>query len=202
MSGTSPVSRGSRSWLRRNACCTSTRRRVQICGANRGLKRLIIVRVVPATDPREALAAQLDAVRPRLVRALLAIRGVDGAQDAASEAIAWAWDHPDRLDEIDDLGAYLYRVALTRSAPRKRPELPPVDPSHLPDVEPALVPALLKLPERQRTAVWLIHACGWRYGEVAEALDISASAIGTHLSRGMSALRKELGVSTSEGATP
>ena len=58
------------------------------------------MKLVPAVDSTETLAAQLDAVRPRLIRALLAVRGVDGAQDAASEAILWAWDHTDRLTEM------------------------------------------------------------------------------------------------------
>ena len=59
----------------------------------------------------------------------------------------------------------------------------------MPDVEPALVPALHALSPMQRQAVWLVHACDWTYAETATALDISASAVGTHLTRGMTRLR-------------
>ena len=44
----------------------------------------------------------------------------------------------------------------------------------------------------QRQVVWLVHACEWTYGETAEALDISASAVGTHLTRAMTRLRTAL----------
>ncbi|MEM7095730.1 MAG: sigma-70 family RNA polymerase sigma factor [Actinomycetota bacterium] len=141
----------------------------------------------------EALQAVLSTARPRLVRALIAVRGIDGAEDAAAEAIAWGWEHQDRLLPLDDPIAYLYRVALTRSVGRKRPVLPPVEPARMPDVEPGLVPALLELPERQRAAVWLVHACGWRHREVAVALDISPSTVATHVTRGLEALRIALG---------
>lgn len=63
----------------------------------------------------------------------------------------------------------------------------------VPEVEPALVPALLRLSPAQRTAVWLVHGCQWRYGEVAEAMGVSASSVGTHVSRGLEGLRASLG---------
>ena len=91
---------------------------------------------------------------------------------------------------------YLYRVAQSRSRARRQPRLPaPVD-IGLPVVEPGLVPALLELPLTQRTAVWLVHACGWSYAEAATAMDVSTSAVGTHLTRGMASLRRQLGVTT------
>ena len=142
-----------------------------------------------------SLEETLAAVRPRLVRALIAVRGVDGAEEAAAEAIAWAWEHRDRLADVRDVAAYLYRVAQTRSAPRKRPALPAVDPSRLPEVEPGLVPALLQLPEGQRGAVWLVVACGWKQVEAAEALGVTPSTVSTQVARGMASLRSALGVS-------
>ena len=131
--------------------------------------------------------------RPRLVRALLAVRGIDGAEEAAAEAIAWGWEHQARLAEFDDPVAYLYRVAQTRSVTRRKPDLPPADPVRMPEVEPQLVPALLDLPLRQRAAVWLVHGCGWRHREVAVALDISTSTVSTHVERGLEKLRQDLG---------
>ena len=62
------------------------------------------------------------------------------------------------------------------------------------DVEPALIPALLRLPETQRVAVWLVHACQWRYAEVAVALNTTTSMVGNHVSRGLARLRQQLEV--------
>jgi len=62
----------------------------------------------------------------------------------------------------------------------------------MPDVEPQLVPALMRLPERQRAAVWLVHACGWSYGDVAEGLGIGTSTVGTHVTRALGSLRRSL----------
>jgi len=64
--------------------------------------------------------------------------------------------------------------------------------SRIPEVEPRLAPALSQLTPQQRTAVWLVHACRWSYAEAAEALEITPSALGTHLSRGMEKLRTEI----------
>ncbi len=137
----------------------------------------------------ETLAAD---ARTRLWRAYVPVRGVDGADEAVSEALAWAWEHRPRLQGMENPVGYLYRVGLTRTAARKRPELPPADHIGMPTIEPDLIPALLALPESQRAAVWLVHACGWTYGETAEALKIGRSTVGTHVSRAMTALRKRM----------
>ena len=145
-------------------------------------------------ETADELARFLNDARPQLVRALLAARGVDDAEDAASEAMVWAVEHQDELATLTNPIGYLYRVAQTRSAPRKRPpNLPQPQPALLPEVEPGLVPALLDLPETQRSAVWLVHACGWTYAEVAEALGVGLSTVGTHVSRGLASLRSAIG---------
>jgi DNA-directed RNA polymerase specialized sigma24 family protein len=135
-------------------------------------------------------------VRPRLLRAFVGSRGRNGAPDATAEALAYAWEHWSRVREMDNPAGYLYRVGLSRTRLRRRPVLPPPDRLGLPDVEPGLIPALLELPETQRTAVWLVHACQWRYAEVAAAMDTSASMVGNHLRRGMERLRARLEVGT------
>ena len=93
---------------------------------------------------------------PRLVRAFVAQRGVEGAADAAAEAMAYAFEHWDRMREMANPVGYLYRVGQSRTRPRKPLRLPAPSAVGLPDIEPALVPALLELPETQRTAVWLV----------------------------------------------
>ena len=133
-----------------------------------------------------------EAVR-RLKRAVPPAVGVDATADAVAEALAWAWEHRDELDDLRNPHGYLYRIAVNAGRRRRRElELPPADPAVMPEVEPGLVPALMALSVMQRQVVWLVHACEWTYGETAEALDISASAVGTHLTRAMTRLRTAL----------
>jgi DNA-directed RNA polymerase specialized sigma24 family protein len=145
-----------------------------------------------ASEPEfEVFAAD---VRPRLVRAFVPSRGVDGAADAAAEALAYAFEHWDRVRGMENPAGYLYRVGQSRTRVRQLLRLPVPESVGLPDVEPGLIPALLQLPETQRTAVWLVHACDWRYAEVAEAMETSISMVGNHVSRALEALRRALEV--------
>ena len=132
---------------------------------------------------------------PRLLRGLAGHVPRDAVDDAAAEAYAHAWEHWARVKAMDNPLGYLFRVGQSRSRRRLTGHLPGPDISRTPDVEPGLVAAMRSLPAQQRSAVWLVHACGFTYGEAAEALGVSASAIGTHLSRAMGALRSSLGVS-------
>jgi DNA-directed RNA polymerase specialized sigma24 family protein len=143
------------------------------------------------TEGFEQFAADM---RPRMVRALVGSCGIDDAPDAASEALLYALANWDAIRSMENPGGYLFRVGQSRSRRRREPRLPaPIDVG-LPDVEPALIPALMALPTTQRTAVWLVHACDWPYREVAEAMNISESMVGNHVSRGLDALRRKLGV--------
>jgi DNA-directed RNA polymerase specialized sigma24 family protein len=139
----------------------------------------------------EAFAAD---VHPRLVRALAGSRGMADAADAAAEALAWAFEHWDSVRDMENPGGYLYRVGQSRTRSRRPVELPAPAEVGVPEVEPALVPALMTLPHTQRTAVWLVHACEWSYAEVAEAMGTSVSMVGNHVSRGLEALRRRLEV--------
>ena len=138
----------------------------------------------------------MEDVRPRLLRALAGSVGVADAADASAEAIAYAFEHWDRVSMMANPAGYLFRVGQSSVRRRRTPVLPAPVAVGLPDIEPALVPALLALPLTQRTAVWLVHACGWRYAEVAEAMETSTSMVGNHVTRGLSALRAQLGVMT------
>lgn len=145
-------------------------------------------------NAREAFVAFVAEVEPRLRRALVGWCGVEGARDATAEALAWAWENWETASELENPSGYLYRVAQSRSRSAKQGLLPAPEQMSLPEVEPGLVPALQRLPEQQRTAVWLVHGCGWAYSECAEAMRISTSAVGTHVSRALVALRQALEV--------
>lgn len=142
----------------------------------------------------DAFARFVREVEVELRGAFLGRCGVDGAHDATAEALAWAWEHWDEVQTKDNPIGFLYRVGQSHSRQRKQGHLPAPADLHLPDVEPGLIPALELLASQQRTAVWLVHGCGWTYAECAEAMDISASAVGTHISRGLAALRRALAV--------
>lgn len=145
-------------------------------------------------DDNDRFEQLLHQAQPRLWRAFVGARGIDGADEAVAEAFAWAAGSPERLVAMENPIGYLYRVGLSRTVPRKRPMLPAADHFDFPDVEPGLIPALLELSEDQRVAVWLVHACGWSYAEVALALGISRSTVGSHVSRALGALRLKLEV--------
>lgn len=136
------------------------------------------------------------AMEPRLRRAFVGLRGLDGAADATAEALAWAWEHWDEVRVMTNPAGYLYRVGQSRTRRRRTPRLPPVATLDVPEVEPRLVPALLELPEQQRMAVWLVHGCHWRQTEAAAAMGISASAVSTHVGRALTHLRQRLEVQT------
>jgi DNA-directed RNA polymerase specialized sigma24 family protein len=131
---------------------------------------------------------------PRLRRALIGTVGTDRVDDAVAEALAYTAEHWSELRHMDNPVGYLFRVAQSKSRPRKRPVLFRHEPHFLPDVEPGLPDALRSLPETQRTAVWLDHGCGWTHAEIAEVLGVATSTVATHVSRALARLRTELGV--------
>lgn len=135
------------------------------------------------------------AARPRLLRAF-AGSNADTAADAAAEGLAYAWEHWAELRQMENAVGYLYRVGQSRTRRRRQPKLPSPEAIGVPEVEPGLVPALLRLPETQRIAVWLVHACEWRYAEVAEAMGTTTSMVGNHVSRALERLRHDLEVET------
>lgn len=145
-------------------------------------------------DQRAAFSAFVATVEPRLRRAFTLQRGAEAGREATAEALAWAWEHWQRAEGLEHPVGYLYRVGSSRT--RWKPErfAPPPVPADAPGFEPGLVPALATLSSRQRTAVVLVHGCGWTYQEVADALELSRSSVATHVDRALAQLRAELGV--------
>jgi len=134
-------------------------------------------------------------VEARLRHALIPSVGLDAATEATAEALAYGWEHWDRLRHMDNPAGYLYRVARTKAGPIARPMkvLPVVSAARLPHVEPGLPKALQRLSDKQRTVVWLVHGLEWRQSEVADLLGVSEDTVRTHLSRGMEKLQRTIG---------
>jgi RNA polymerase sigma-70 factor (ECF subfamily) len=138
---------------------------------------------------------------PRLKRAFCAAFGRDVGLEATSEALAYGWEHWDKVQAMTNPTGYLYRVGRSRVRPfwrhrhRDNPGLfPSVASDRLPWVEPALPAAVARLSDRQRVAVVLINAFDWTYEEVADLLGVSPSTVQNHLERGMHRLRAAMGV--------
>jgi DNA-directed RNA polymerase specialized sigma24 family protein len=131
---------------------------------------------------------------PRLSRALAAAYGFEDGRDATAEALAYAFEHWDRLQHIKNLPGYLFRVGQTRGRRRRQPVLFAVPDESDHAFEPGLPAALASLTQRQRIAVVLVHGYGYTLREVAELTGIRLTTVQNHLNRGLARLRSTLGV--------
>jgi RNA polymerase sigma factor (sigma-70 family) len=136
---------------------------------------------------------------PRLRRALIAAVGVEAASESLAEGLAYAWQHWERIRNMQNRAGYVYRVARNDARRQRRPVVfPPVPSDELPHVEPSLNEALALLSQRQRVVVVLVHGLGWTQREVAELLGLKISSVRNHLRRGLDQLRKQLKVTAHE----
>jgi RNA polymerase sigma factor (sigma-70 family) len=133
----------------------------------------------------------------RLRAGLVAAYGPEIGIEAASEALAYGWEHRDRVLLMVNPAGYLYRVGQTAARRSRQPQgyLPAPNDNEMRDFEPRLVPALERLTEQQRVVVVLVHGYGWSQAEVAELLDVVPSTIHTTLRRALTNLQHDLEVS-------
>lgn len=152
---------------------------------------------VRAQTPAEA--AQFESftllVAVRLRRALVAAYGLEVGSEAASDAMAYAWEHWPKVQAMDNPTGHLYRVGQSAARKYRRrtvalPLPPPGDEWAM--VRPELPRALARLSARQRAAVLLVHAHGETYAAAAATLRMSVSTLRNHLDRGMRRLRAQL----------
>ena len=148
-------------------------------------------------DVHQSFTGFVEIVEPRLRHALVAVFGQDRGREATAEALAYAFEHWDRLQNMENPAGYLYRVGRSRSRlNRLQPRFLSVPIDEAPNVEPGLPAALQRLSEKQRVAVVMVHAYGWTRDETASLMGLSRSTVDTHLQRGLSKLRDVLGVTT------
>jgi RNA polymerase sigma-70 factor (ECF subfamily) len=152
--------------------------------------------MIGTRTPQDAYSAFVAPFAPRLTQALVAALGGDLGREMAAEALAYGWEHWERVQDLDNPEGYLYRVGLNRGRRRRRPVvLPDPRPGHEdPRVEPGLGPALARLSRRQRVSVMLVHGAGWTLTETGRLLGISAGAVSRHVDRALRSLRTALGV--------
>jgi RNA polymerase sigma-70 factor (ECF subfamily) len=143
----------------------------------------------------DGFAAFFAEAEPRLRRALTAVHGPEIGREAAAEALTYAWQHWERVREMDNPVGYLYRVGQSKARSRRVPVVFPPAPTADADwYEPGLPDALGRLSERERLAVVLVEGFGWTYREVAELAGVSTSSVQSYLGRGLDKLRDALGV--------
>ena len=129
---------------------------------------------------------------PRLRRAFVAAYGGYRGREATAEALAYAWEHWNRLSGMHNVPGYLFRVGQSRTKDRRdRSTFAPADKGD-PLFEPGLEPALKALSDRQRTAVVLVHGFQWTLREVAELTGTKVTTVQNHLERGLVKLRRAL----------
>jgi RNA polymerase sigma-70 factor (ECF subfamily) len=156
-------------------------------------------RAAVALDTHEAFEA---AVRPHyanLVRRLVLVLGdPHDAEDVAQDAYLKAYRSWDRFDGVD-VRAWLYTIALRlafnqlRGRRRWLAAIGRIEPRTWADpADPDLSAALGTLDARTRSALLLNVVDGYTQAEIAVMLDAPAGTVASWISRGRTALRREL----------
>lgn len=148
--------------------------------------------------PNEGFRLFVEEAEPRLRRALVSRLGSEDGREATAEALAWAYEHWERVQELSNPIGYLYRVGQSRSRSRRRRpvfERPPEDDVW---VEPRLLAAVAALPARERVPFLLVCVDGWSQSEVADLLGTSKSTVQSRVERGLGRLRTAIGVALDE----
>ncbi len=148
-------------------------------------------------DVHQEFSAFVDRTGRHLRLALVSAYGPDHGAEATADALAYAWEHWDRIHGMANPAGYLYRVGQTSARRyRRKPPVVPVDPAEAdpPWIEPGLNGAMNHLTARQRVAVVLVRGFGYTLQEVGELLGVSSSTVERHIERGLRKLRRELEV--------
>jgi DNA-directed RNA polymerase specialized sigma24 family protein len=92
---------------------------------------------------------------PKIRQSLTAAFGVQAGRDAATDALATAWEQWARVSVMDNPIGYVYGIGRNkarRMKTRRQPMFVDVPEQLLPHVEPGLPAAVADLPEQQRIA--------------------------------------------------
>jgi len=163
-------------------------------------------------DADEALVAIYTAHYRSLVRlAALLLHDVPAAEDVVQDAFVAMHGSWKRLRDTDKALAYLRQAVVNRArsrlrhlkvVDRKASSLLPADArAHMPSAETGamaaidrahILVALRGLPQRQREVLVLRYYSDLSEAQIADAMGISAGAVKSHASRGMTALRQRL----------
>jgi RNA polymerase sigma-70 factor (sigma-E family) len=168
-------------------------------------------RVVDAIPDFDAWVAARGPGLLRLAHALTGNRA--DAEDVVQEALARALPRWDRISTVEDPDAYVRRMVVNEHTSWwrrfRRRESPVAEPRGPQDVAPAdgtgetddrerIWRACRALPEGQRTAVVLRYYEQLEYAEIAALTGVREGSVRSRVSRGIAALRTELGEETED----
>lgn len=167
-----------------------------------GLSDNVTLVELPADQRAVRFDELVASVEAPLRRALVAAYGPDLGGEATADALAYAWEHLERLCAMDNPAGYLWRVGqtsvrrMTRRRWREQPwPGPAADRRTSPAADlgdPGLQAALSRLTLHQRVAVVLVHGFAYTLAEAAAVLGCSVSSLRNHLDRGLTRLRHDL----------
>ncbi|HEY7667223.1 MAG TPA: RNA polymerase sigma factor [Actinomycetota bacterium] len=137
---------------------------------------------------------------PKVFKALYFVTGNRAdAAELSQDAFLKLWERWDEIDRIDDLTAYLFRVALNGSRMRTRAAFrasrrltasgPESDPFNEIDIREDVRLMLLQLAPRQRAALVLLDLYGYGSEEAARIMGVRPSTVRALATQGRSALR-------------
>jgi RNA polymerase sigma factor (sigma-70 family) len=137
----------------------------------------------------------------RLYRALYFVTGSPHeAEELMQDAFMKLWERWDRIEELDDATAYLFRVALNgfrmrarraRTAAKRVISIEPTpDPFADVDLKQDVHRMLAELSPRQRSALVLTEIFGYGSEQAAQIMGIRASTVRVLASQGRAALRE------------
>ena len=129
---------------------------------------------------------------PKLRRAFAARFGLGIADDVTAEAVAYAWNHWDRVASMANPVGFLFTVGCSKARKYRRWGRRiafPVESVRPIESRRDLFDGLRRLSDDQRVAVVAVHGYGWTYAEVAEILGVSTTAVTNHVHRGLAKLR-------------
>ncbi len=153
--------------------------------------------MVHTGDLVDRFDAQYSALFAELTRLCRALGAAETSEDIAQDALLEGRSHLHQLRDPARLRAWL-RVIAVRRVGRQRRRLWQVsveEPVYLP-VDPDLgldaSAAVARLPQRERTAVVLVHGLGYRQEEAAEMLGITRGAVAASLWKARRKLARDL----------
>lgn len=133
------------------------------------------------------------------------------AHDLTQETFAQLWEGRDKVEDIDSLKAYVFRIARNRvydhqrteqrrrSHRAERSEELSAETPQMPDKEVSVRDLHAKfrewiegLPERQREALLLSREQGMSHEEIAQVMDVSPNTVNNHIVKAMSTLREHV----------
>lgn len=153
--------------------------------------------VVDVDGPADAFDAEYGALFAELTRLCRALGAAAASEDIAQDVLIEGRGHLDQLRDPLSLRPWLRRIAIRRvgrqrptdrRTTEREPAFLPVDP----DLGMDASAAVGRLPERERSAVILVHGLGYRQDEAAEMLGISRGTIAASLWKARRKLARDL----------